>query len=163
VEHGKRHEASHTQVLQQAGGDIAEPNQASGSCLPRTGRCTAQPQPLEPTGAPATAVPRRCARTCPASRAVSVIDHSRRRAADYGFRRGPTMATGATASDPFSRSAQHGHFRPRRYAASGRDDRHHAGLLPRAEGALRSPPGAQRGPFRNKRRSADAGHAEGDA
>ena len=33
---------------------------------------------------------------------------------------------------------------PRGCAASGCDDRHHAGLLPRAHGTLRSPPGSQR-------------------
>ena len=44
------------------------------------------------------------------------------------------MATGDTASDPFSRSAQHGRSRPRGCAASGCDDRHHVGLLPRAVG-----------------------------
>ena len=57
---------------------------------------------------------------------------------------GHTMATGDTASDPFSRSAQRGRSRPRRCAASGCDDRHHAGLLPRADGTLRSSPGSQK-------------------
>ena len=57
---------------------------------------------------------------------------------------GHTMATGDTASDPFSRSAQHGRSRPRGCAASGCDDRHHADLLPRADGALRSSPSSQR-------------------
>jgi len=52
------------------------------------------------------------------------------------------MVAGDTASDPFSRPAQPGRVRPRRCAASGCDDRHHAGLLPRADGTLRSPPGS---------------------
>jgi hypothetical protein len=47
------------------------------------------------------------------------------------------MATGDTASDPFSRPAQHGRSRPRGCAASGCGDRHHASLLPRADGTLR--------------------------
>jgi hypothetical protein len=57
---------------------------------------------------------------------------------------GHTMATGDTASDPFSRSAQHGRSRPRGCAASGRDDRHHVDLVPRADGTLRSSPSSQR-------------------
>jgi hypothetical protein len=76
---------------------------------------------------------------------------------------GHTMATGDTASDPFSRSAQHGRSRPRGCAASGCDDRHYAGLLPRADGTLRSSPGSQRSAVRNKRKSANAGDAEVDA
>ena len=56
---------------------------------------------------------------------------------------GHTMATGDTAPDPFSRPAQHGRSRPRGCAASGCGDRHHAGLLPRADGTLRSSPGSQ--------------------
>ena len=56
---------------------------------------------------------------------------------------GHTMATGDTAPDPFSRPAQYGRSRPRGCAASGCGDRHHAGLLPRAGGTLRSPPGSQ--------------------
>ena len=52
---------------------------------------------------------------------------------------------GSSASDPFSRQAQHGRSRPRGCAASGcNGSRHHAGLLPRADGTLRSSPGSQR-------------------
>ncbi|MGO9220249.1 MAG: histidine kinase [Streptosporangiaceae bacterium] len=41
---------------------------------------------------------------------------------------------------------------------------YHVDLLPRADGTLRSPPGSHRSaPFRNKRRSANAGDAEVDA
>jgi len=57
---------------------------------------------------------------------------------------GHTMATVDTAPDPFSRSAQHGRSRPRGCAASGCDDRRHAGLLPRAGGRLRTSPSSQR-------------------
>ena len=57
---------------------------------------------------------------------------------------GHTMATGDTASDPFSRSAQHGRSRPRGCAAGGCDDRHHVDLPPRAGGTLRSSPSSQR-------------------
>ena len=58
--------------------------------------------------------------------------------------RGHTMASGDTASDLFSQSPQHGRSRPRGCAASGGGDRHHAGLLPRADGTLRSSPSSQR-------------------
>ena len=57
---------------------------------------------------------------------------------------GHTMATGDTASDPFSQPAQQGVPDPENAPASGCDDRHHAGLLPRADGTLRSSPSSQR-------------------
>ena len=77
---------------------------------------------------------------------------------------GHTMATGDIAPDPFSRPAQYGRSRSRRCAASGCDDRHQAGLRPRADGTLRSSPGSQGSAVQKQdRRSANAGDAEVDA
>ena len=82
------------------------------------------------------------ARHTTGSRGVGGNPRSRPAAASASTARGHghTMATGDTASDPFSRSAQHGRSRPRGCAASGCGDRHHAGLLPGADGTLRSSP-----------------------
>jgi hypothetical protein len=54
------------------------------------------------------------------------------------------MATGDTTSDPLRGRRNTGVPDPEGCAASGCDDRHHAGLLPRADGTLRSPPSSQK-------------------
>ena len=58
---------------------------------------------------------------------------------------------------------QHGRSRPRGCAASGCGDRHHAGLLPGPAARCVRRRAATQAPFRNNRRSANAGDAEGDA
>ena len=72
------------------------------------------------------------------------------------------MATGDTASDPFSRPAQHGRPDPE-VVPQGCDDRHPVDLLPRADGTLRWSPGSHTSAVQKQEEINRVGDAEVDA
>jgi len=74
-----------------------------------------------------------------------------------------TMATGDTASDPLSRSAQHGRPDPEDVPPAGAATGSTPACCPGPTARCVRRRAAREAPFRNKRRSEDAGDAEGDA